>query len=175
MEDEPQKIQTWFYNHYERLHRQMIRFTRRWSGQNAFYHENKAQITELTQQISGGVPGSQAFLGALQDATTQLWKKLSSEEQDKYRVLAKEWSDERPPKHIQAKHVTFIDPIFLHKTNSYVQNGICSIQASDSSGLPDPAIQNMWNTFCSASGLHRGIRNRTDMHVSHLWMSPDIE
>jgi len=111
-----QKIRSWFYNNYEHPHRQMIRFTRRWSGRNAFYHGNKAKITELTQQISGGVPGSQAFLGALQDATTQLWKTLSSEEQEKYRELAKVWSNDRPPKHIQAKYVTPIDPI-LHKTN----------------------------------------------------------
>jgi hypothetical protein len=49
-----------------------------------------ARVTELTQQISGGVPGSQAFLGALQDAASQLWKMLSTEEQAKYRELAKE-------------------------------------------------------------------------------------
>ena len=68
-----------------------------------FYHENKVDITKLTQQMSGGVPGSQAFLGALQDATTSLWKKLSSEEQDQYAIIAKEWSNDRPPKDIQAK------------------------------------------------------------------------
>ena len=58
---------------------------------------------ELTQKMSGGVPGSQAFLGALQDATTHLWKTLSDEEQDRYATIAKEWSNDRPPKDIQAK------------------------------------------------------------------------
>ena len=87
----------------DRPHRQLIKFTRRWSGRNVFYHENKVDITKLTQQMSGGVPGSQAFLGALQDATTSLWKKLSSEEQDQYAIIAKEWSNDRPPKDIQAK------------------------------------------------------------------------
>jgi hypothetical protein len=58
---------------------------------------------ELTQQMSGGTPGSQAFLGALQDATTSLWKKLPSEEQERYADIAKEWSEDSPPKDIQAK------------------------------------------------------------------------
>jgi hypothetical protein len=58
---------------------------------------------ELTQKMSGGVPGSQAFLGALQDATTSLWKELPSEEQERYADIAKEWSEDRPPKDIQAK------------------------------------------------------------------------
>ncbi|KAF8264209.1 hypothetical protein EI94DRAFT_1806091 [Lactarius quietus] len=42
---------------------------------------NHSNIMELTQEISRGTPGSQAFLGALQDATTRLWKELPTEEQ----------------------------------------------------------------------------------------------
>ncbi|KAH9035919.1 hypothetical protein EDB85DRAFT_1889093 [Lactarius pseudohatsudake] len=97
------KIRTWFYNHYSRPHRQLLKFTRRWSARNAFYHENKEEITKLAQRMSGGNPGSQAFLGALQDATTSLWKKLSIEEQEQYAEIAKEWSEDRPPRDIQAK------------------------------------------------------------------------
>jgi hypothetical protein len=63
---------------------------------------------ELTKDICGDVPGSQAFFGALQDVTTRLWKKLSSQEQVKFRALAKEWLDDRPPNHVQAKCVIFI-------------------------------------------------------------------
>ncbi|KAH9008808.1 hypothetical protein EDB84DRAFT_1446695 [Lactarius hengduanensis] len=97
------KIRTWFYNHYSRPHRQLIKFTRRWSARNAFYHDKKEEITKLAQRMSGGNPGSQAFLGALQDATTSLWKKLSIEEQEPYAEMAKEWSEDRPPRDIQAK------------------------------------------------------------------------
>jgi hypothetical protein len=100
-----QKMRTWFYNHYSRPHRQLIKFTRKWSARNAFYHENKAEIMQLAQKMSGGVPGSQAFLGALQDATTTLWKELPSEEQEQHAEIAKEWSEDRPPRDIQAKSV----------------------------------------------------------------------
>ena len=103
----PQKAQTWFYNHYAHPPREFFKFIRRWSARNVFYQENKDEIGQLTGQISGGVPGSQAYLGALQNATTQLWKKLSTKEQEFYVDLAKEWSDRKPPKHIQAKYVTF--------------------------------------------------------------------
>ncbi|KAH9031440.1 hypothetical protein EDB83DRAFT_2319252 [Lactarius deliciosus] len=79
------------------------KFTRKWSARNAFYHENKEEITQLAKKLSGGLPGSQAFLGALQDATTSLWKKLPIEEQEQYAEIAKEWSEDRPPRDIQAK------------------------------------------------------------------------
>ena len=105
-DNHPQKAQTWFYNHYGQPHREFFKFIRRWSARNVFYQENKEEIGRLTGQISGGVPGSQAYLGALQNATTQLWKKLSTKEQEFYVDLAKEWSDRKPPKHIQAKYVT---------------------------------------------------------------------
>ncbi|KAH9043472.1 hypothetical protein EDB83DRAFT_2227854, partial [Lactarius deliciosus] len=97
------KIRTWFYNHYSRPHRQLIKFTWKWSARNAFYHENKEDITQLAQKLSGALPGSEAFLGALQDATTSLWKKLSIEEQEPYAEIAKEWSEDRPQRDIQAK------------------------------------------------------------------------
>jgi hypothetical protein len=103
----PQKIQTWCYNHYDCPHCQLIWFTWRWSARNSFYHQNKAEITELTKEICGDVLGSQAFFGVLQDATNQIWKRLSNQEQVKYRAL-KEWSDDRPPKHIQAKYVILV-------------------------------------------------------------------
>ena len=105
-----------------------------------FYHENKDKVTELTKQISGGAPGSQAFLGALQDATSRLWKKLSSEEQGRYRELAKEWSDERTPKHIQDRYGYTQTTVIQCKTNLYSQISKRIIQESDSSGLSDPAI-----------------------------------
>lgn len=58
---------------------------------------------KLTRKVSGGVPGSKAFLGALQDAITTMWKALSSDEQARYVEMAKKWSKDKPPKDVQAK------------------------------------------------------------------------
>ncbi|KAI9428293.1 hypothetical protein H4582DRAFT_2178227 [Lactarius indigo] len=65
---------------------------------NSTFNKKMAKMS-----MSGGIPGSQAFLGALQDATTSPWKKLSIEEQEPYAEIAKEWSEDRPPRDIQAK------------------------------------------------------------------------
>ena len=72
-----------------------------------FYQQNKEEIGELTGLISRGVQGSQVYLGSLQNVTTELWSRLSAEEQESYADLAREWSNRQPPKHIQAKSVIF--------------------------------------------------------------------
>ncbi|KAH9000688.1 hypothetical protein EDB86DRAFT_3075150 [Lactarius hatsudake] len=98
-----QKIRKWYYNHYSPPHRPVINFVRRWSARNVFYHEDKVAIMKLTEDMSGAAPGTQDFLASIQDATTELWKKLSVEEQERFAQTAQEWSDHGPPKGIQAK------------------------------------------------------------------------
>jgi hypothetical protein len=100
-----QKIRKWFYNHYVQPERQYVKFIRRWSTRNAFYHMCCDEVTAEAEEMSGAPPGSRAFLGSLQDATTKLWKRLSDQDQQIYVRLANKWSDESPPPHIQARCV----------------------------------------------------------------------
>ena len=93
------------YNHYDPPHHWSIRFIRKWSARNVFYHAKKDDIMEHAQDISGGVPGSQAFLGALQDAITQFWNELSTDDVEKYEEMARDWSENAPPHHIQSRQV----------------------------------------------------------------------
>jgi hypothetical protein len=65
------------------------------------------EVMTEAEEMSGAPPGSQAFLGSLQDATTKLWKNLPDSEQQLYVRLSKKWSNEAPPPHIQARYVTF--------------------------------------------------------------------
>ncbi|KAI9433711.1 hypothetical protein H4582DRAFT_2060689 [Lactarius indigo] len=97
------KIQKWFYNHYIRPRRQYIKFTRKWSARNAFYHLHREEVLERAREDSGTEPGNPAFLGALQDATTALWNDVSPKDQREYVDAAKEWSEKTPPKHIQSR------------------------------------------------------------------------
>ena len=71
------------------------------------------EVTKEAEEMSGTQPGSQAFLGSLQDATTKLWMRLSDKQQQVFVRLAKKWSDESPPPHIQARCVTFTTFILL--------------------------------------------------------------
>jgi hypothetical protein len=57
------------------------------------------------EEMSGAPPGSQAFLGSLQSATTKLWERLSAADQQTFSNLAKKWSDEAPPPKVQARYV----------------------------------------------------------------------
>ena len=97
-----------------------------------FYQQNKEEIGELMGHISIGVPGSWVYLGSLQNVTTELWNRLSTEKQDSYANLAKEWSDRQPPKHIQAKCV-FFHSFRCSFADPFIQNGQCGVQVSDSS------------------------------------------
>ncbi|KAH9015530.1 hypothetical protein EDB84DRAFT_1443412 [Lactarius hengduanensis] len=97
------KIQKWFYNHYVRPRRQYIKFTRKWSARNAYYHLHRDEVLERAKEDSGKEPGDRAFLGALQDATTALWNAVSPEDQEEYVDAANEWSENTPPKHIQSR------------------------------------------------------------------------
>jgi hypothetical protein len=76
------------------------------------------------EEMSGAPPGSQAFLGSLQDATTKLWKWLSEADQLIYAKLAKKWLDEAPPPNIQSRYSSteaiHLGPLFIQ---AYAQNG----------------------------------------------------
>ena len=61
------------------------------------------EVMMEAQLMLGALPGSQAFLGSLQDATTKLWNELSTAEQQIYVNLSKKWSDQFPPPDIQAR------------------------------------------------------------------------
>ncbi|KAH9009281.1 hypothetical protein EDB84DRAFT_1571316 [Lactarius hengduanensis] len=97
------KIQKWFDNHYVRPRCQYIKFTRKWSARNAYYHLHRDEVLECAKEDSGKEPGDRAFLGALQDATTALWNAVSPEDQEEYVDAANEWSENTPPKHIQSR------------------------------------------------------------------------
>jgi hypothetical protein len=56
------------------------------------------------EKMSGAPPGSRAFLGCLQDATTKLWNSRSDEEQQLYVRMSEKWSKRSPPPDIQARY-----------------------------------------------------------------------
>ena len=100
-----QKLRQWFYNHYDAPHHWTIRFIWKWSARNVFYNAKKEVIMAHAQDISGGAPGSQAFLGALQDATTHFWNDLSTDDVEMYEDMVRDWSENAPPHHIQSRQV----------------------------------------------------------------------
>jgi hypothetical protein len=98
-----QKIRKWFFNHYPQPARQYVKFTRKWSARNVYYHMCRDEVMIETERIAEAPPGSQEFLGHLQAVTTALWKALPLAEQDVFTSLAQKWSEEAPPPDIQAR------------------------------------------------------------------------
>lgn len=98
-----QKIRRWFYNHLDSPNCRTIKFVRKWSARNVLYHEKKKDITDRARQVSGGAPGSEAFLGELQNTITHFWNELSDAEIDEYEDKAAEWTVNVPPPHIQRR------------------------------------------------------------------------
>ncbi|KAH8993208.1 hypothetical protein EDB86DRAFT_2830155 [Lactarius hatsudake] len=118
----------------------------------------------LAKEVSGGAPGSQEFLGALQDATTQLWKDLPIEEQERYAHIAKEWSENALPKGIQAKMAS----ASIHGQILYKTCGVCCIvliASEKADGTPQVALDE-WN-----SHLDDG-QNFTDFFLQ--WRNTDF-
>ncbi|KAI9429319.1 hypothetical protein BJY52DRAFT_1232631 [Lactarius psammicola] len=101
--DADRRVRKWFYNCYSPPEWKYIKFTRKWFTRNTFYHLHRDEVMLEVEQMSGACPGSQAFLGSLQDATTKIWSTLSAEDQQRYSNLATRWLDDAPPPHIQAR------------------------------------------------------------------------
>lgn len=72
---------------------------------------HRDEIMIKTEQMSNSPPGSQAFLGCLQDATTELWNELDDIDKERYVILAKKWSDGAPPPDVQARFVVHVSII----------------------------------------------------------------
>ena len=134
-----QKIRKWFYNRFSAHHHRTTRFIQRWSARNVFYHDKRAEVMDLAQEISGGTPGSQAFLGSLQPATTRLWNELSIEEQEQYGETARDWSENAPPNHIQSRQV--MSRYYIHRyTNSSSQDGFGDYPRTSNSRLSNTDV-----------------------------------
>ncbi|KAH9009802.1 hypothetical protein EDB85DRAFT_1902737 [Lactarius pseudohatsudake] len=114
--DASKKIQKWFYNKYVRPRRQYIKFTRKWSARNAFYHLNRDEVLDHNREILH----SWEFF---KTQPTTLWKELSPMDQQDYVKAAREWSEETPPKRVQSRMASSMREriiqdfqIQLHKT-----------------------------------------------------------
>ena len=111
------KIQKWFYNHYSNPRCEYIKFTHKWSARIAFHQLNRDEVAELAKEQSGLNPGHPRFLGALQNVVTTLWNDLDNNVKADYVQVAKEWTAEAPPSHMQSRSaITFNN--FNHSCHS---------------------------------------------------------
>ena len=48
-----QKIRKWFYNHYSPPERRYVKFIRRWSARNTYYHMCRDEVMLEAQKMAG--------------------------------------------------------------------------------------------------------------------------
>jgi hypothetical protein len=162
-----QKIQRWFYNHSPAPHRRTSKFIRRWSARNVFYHDKRPEIMGLAEKMSGSTPGTQEFLGSLQSATTRLWNELSVPEREHYAAMARDWSENSPPSHIQSRQLKSHYSMY-HTTNSTSQNGLSNYPRPNNPGLSNAAVPDMWSPDCSSPGNSKGGWKSAGCNVCHI-------
>jgi len=63
------------------------------------------KIAKLAAELSKSPPGSASFLCAYKPVCTQVNKKLSKRTWQKYKAMAKEWTEKRLPPRMQQQYV----------------------------------------------------------------------
>jgi hypothetical protein len=66
---------------------------------------NCVEINNLAMELSGDVAGSEPYLSNYHKARLQVEQKLSEDQRQIYRALAKEWTEKKLPEDMQKRYV----------------------------------------------------------------------
>jgi hypothetical protein len=66
---------------------------------------HRKKINKLAAKISKNVPGSSDYLSSYNKARSQVEKKLTDDQRQKYKAMAKEWSEKKLPPRAQQRYV----------------------------------------------------------------------
>jgi len=79
--------------------------TKKWLYHNVVTTMHCKEICNLAVELSGSPPGSQPFLHGYKRAHSQVEEKLTKRERQKYRIMAKKWSEKKLPPRMQQQYV----------------------------------------------------------------------
>lgn len=65
---------------------------------------HRQKINKVAVKLSKDAPGSSSYLSNYQEARRQVEAKLTEAQRQKYRAMAKEWSDKRLPAKMQQRY-----------------------------------------------------------------------
>jgi hypothetical protein len=74
---------------------------------------NREQISKLSIKLSQGKPGSSAYLQAYKKARNEVEQNLTDNERQRYKVMAKKWTERKLPPMMQQRYVNGNDFIKL--------------------------------------------------------------
>jgi hypothetical protein len=64
----------------------------------------RKKIDKLATKLSKNTPGSVDYLRNYNKARSKIERKLTATERQRYKAMAKEWSERRPPPQIQQRY-----------------------------------------------------------------------
>ena len=79
---------------------------------------NRKEISKLSVKLSQSKPGSSAYLQAYKKARSRVEQKLTDNQRQRYKAMAKEWSEKKLPPRMQQRYVHGNDFIKLQLADS---------------------------------------------------------
>lgn len=78
-------------------------YMRKWSVRQVVAHSYKNEVNKEVERLSGGRPGSKAFMAHFQQGVKNVMEELSEEELAEAADQAEEWNVAAPPPEVQAR------------------------------------------------------------------------
>ena len=79
--------------------------TRKWTYFDVVTAMNRKEISKLAINLSQSKPGSPMYLQAYKKARNQVEGKLTDNQRQRYKAMAKEWSEKKLPARMQQRYV----------------------------------------------------------------------
>jgi hypothetical protein len=95
-------VKTWLFNNGQQREGRRLTQLRKYTFRHVAAHLKKLELEELVRELSGAKPGTSAYFGKYQAGLKSLCDELTDDEVNEYKVLAKKWNEETPPKKIQS-------------------------------------------------------------------------
>ena len=80
---------------------------------------HREEISKLAEELSDSTPGSLDYLRDYRRALTQVEGELSQRQQQKYRAMAKEWTEKKLPPEMQQRYFHLNDSHSLELANVF--------------------------------------------------------
>ncbi|KAG1724422.1 hypothetical protein EDB19DRAFT_1834189 [Suillus lakei] len=103
----PKMYKTWLFNNKKKKERKdMIKYGRRWTPRMVIYQQKREEVLKRIEDESGAKPGG--------PTVKRVMAELSTNELEKAKETAKEWSNNLPPPEIQAQVASRKGPAYIY-------------------------------------------------------------
>jgi hypothetical protein len=96
-----QSVKQWLYNNGRQRRTKRIAKGRKYAFRHVVAHERKGEVEDETRALSGAIPGTREYFSRYQAGLNAVCDRLTDEEVEEYKAMARDWNERMPPKEIQ--------------------------------------------------------------------------